>query len=75
MLLEDGQELGQKYVGAIINKNTAKQFGIKCYTRNIVPRKVHNINPPFKRYYMAFMISSDLIRDYTPKISVDFYRH
>ena len=52
-----------------------KQFGIKYYICNIVPRKVDNIKSPFKRYYLAFMITSDLVSCYTPKISVDFYRH
>jgi len=73
VLLEDGQELRQEYVGVIINKNTAKQLGIKYYIRNIVPLKLHSIKLHFKRYCLAFFISFDLICGFTKKLSADFY--
>lgn len=73
MLLEDGQELRQKDIRAIIDKNTANQLGIKYYIRNIVPLKLYSTKPRFKCYYLDFMISFDLICGYTPKISADVY--
>jgi len=73
VLLEDGQELRQKDIRAIIDKNTANQLGIKYYIRNIVPLKLYSTKPRFKCYYLDFMISFDLICGYTPKISADVY--
>jgi predicted peroxiredoxin len=40
---EDGQDLRPKEVGAIINKHSAQQAGIKYYICNTAAQKMYNI--------------------------------
>jgi len=42
-LPDNGQEMTPNHVGAIINKHTAQQVGIKYYICNIAAQKMYNI--------------------------------
>lgn len=44
MLLEDGQELKLKHVGAIINKTTVQQIGINIIHVTVLHRKCTILN-------------------------------
>ena len=44
MLLEDGQELRPKHVGAIINKTTMQQIGINILCVIVLHRKCSILN-------------------------------
>lgn len=52
MLLEDGQELRSKHVGAIINKTTMQQIGINILCVTVLHRKCTILNltdHPYKK--------------------------
>jgi hypothetical protein len=58
-LPEDGQELRQKHVRDIINKNTVQQVGIICYIRNVAARRTYNIT--FLKHSCTFHYSTAFV--------------